>query len=63
VGGDRKRDTFVSPPERSERAQGDTDSGTAPATHGPALQHAIDRIRGRWGVRGLTRGTAVVRSQ
>jgi DNA polymerase-4 len=63
VGGDRKRDTIVSHPERSERAQGDSDSGTAPATHGPALQHAIDRIRGRWGVRGLTRGTAVVRTQ
>jgi DNA polymerase IV len=38
-----------------ERAAGQSDPPPR-----PALQHAIDRIRGRWGGRGLVRGTGVL---
>ena len=41
-----------SPPERDPRA----------AARGPALQDAIDRIRGRWGTRGVVRGAGLALS-
>ena len=46
-------------PEPFAKAQGDS----APGPRAPALQHAIDRIRGRWGGRGVMRGTGVLLSQ
>jgi DNA polymerase-4 len=46
-------------PELFAKAQGDS----APGPRAPALQHAIDRIRGRWGGRGVMRGTGVLLSQ
>jgi DNA polymerase IV len=38
-----------------------TTQGDSLLARGPALQHAIDRIRGRWGGRGVVRGTGVLR--
>jgi DNA polymerase IV len=58
-------------PERSEWSQGDSGSGSASdsseasppfAARGPALQHAIDRIRSRWGARGVVRGVGLALS-
>jgi len=51
------RERAPSHPERSEGIM------TSRSDSSPALQHAIDRIRGRWGSRGVMRGTVVVRSQ
>jgi len=51
------RERAPSHPERSEGTM------TSRSDSSPALQHAIDRIRGRWGSRGVMRGTVVVRSQ
>jgi DNA polymerase-4 len=48
----------------SEPVAGRPELGVEPLAQddsGPALQHAIDRIRGRWGARGLVRGTGLPR--
>jgi hypothetical protein len=49
--------------ESAEAAIPGHSAGSPPVTRGPALQHAIDRVRSRWGARGLTRGTAVLEAQ
>jgi len=56
-------------PQRSEWAQGDSGSGSAsnsseasPPPAARALQHAIDRIRSRWGARGVVRGVGLALS-
>jgi hypothetical protein len=56
-------------PQRSEWAQGDAGSGSAsdsseasPPPAARALQHAIDRIRSRWGARGVVRGVGLALS-
>jgi hypothetical protein len=40
-------------------ASPDRDPAAAAAARGPALQQAIDRIRGRWGTRGVVRGAGL----
>jgi hypothetical protein len=50
--------------QAAERAEAHADAraaddGPRTAARGPALQDAIDRIRGRWGTRGVVRGAGL----